>query len=169
MVSFLKLQTLLNLVFQLFHIGGLKTGDDLTVSVNQKFGKIPLDLAIVFIILIHLFSNARHHKRHGRLAKALEFGVVGQPLVERNGIFAVHVNLCKLREFDTESERTEAVDLLIAAGCLLSKLIAGKIENFKTFILIFIVKGLKLIVLRCKSTAGRCIYDKQYLATIVRK
>ena len=50
-------------------------------------------------------------------------------LEERVGVFAVHLNFLKARKFGAKVEFAELVDAFVGAGCLLTELVAGEVEN----------------------------------------
>ncbi len=57
--------------------GRLKPGNDLAFPVNQEFREIPLDIAVVLIILVHLLDDASQHKGHRVHTETGKRGVEG--------------------------------------------------------------------------------------------
>ena len=58
------------------------------------------------------------------------------------------------------------MDLLVAAGRLLAKLIAGKVKDLKTVFLVQLVQILQLVILRRKSAACCGVHYKQHLTFV---
>lgn len=54
-------------------------------------------------------------------------------------IFPTHVDFSKLGKCNTKTTGAEGMDFLIRSGCLIAKLIAGKIQNLQAMRLIFII------------------------------
>lgn len=118
--------------------------DDVPLRIDQKFGEIP-------------FDAGSEPSRSSLL----------QVLVQRMSIRAVHVNFGKQGEADAKMHAACLFDLAVAAGLLLSELIAGKSEYGKTFILIFAVKLLQLFKLGRKSALGCRIHNQQHAAAVI--
>ena len=57
--------------------------------------------------------------------------------------------------------------LLVSAGSLACKLVAGDVYDLQSFIMIFPLHFLKLFVVRCKSAACGGIYYDHDLALII--
>ena len=56
------------------------------------------------------------------------------------------------------------MDFVIASGRLIRKLIAGKIEDFQTFVMILLIKRLQSLVLRSEAAARGGVYDEDNLS-----
>ena len=146
--------------------GGLHALDDVALAVDQELGEVPLDVAVVLVVLVHLLDDAAEHQTHGAV-EALKAGVLGQPLVEGDGVLAVDVDLGKLREGDAEAAGAEGVDLLVGAGGLIGKLVAGEVQDLQTVVLVGVVDLLQLLVLGGEAAAGGGVDDQQDLALVV--
>ena len=59
------------------------------------------------------------------------------------------------------------MDLLIAAGRLPAKLVAGEIQNLQPLIPVRFVKLLQRFVLRREAAAGGGVDNQQYLALVI--
>ena len=105
----------------------LKTGGDPAITIDQEFSEIPLDIAVVPVIPVHLPGNPLHHQAY-RTGESRKCGVLRQVLIERNRVLAVDVDLGELRKGDAEPPGAEGMDLLVAARRLFSELVAWKIE-----------------------------------------
>ena len=85
-------------------------------TVNQKLRKVPLD---------------------GGAQRALLFLL--EELIQIAGVLSVYVDLGKARKRRAIVQRSETLNLFDGAGCLVSKLVAGKVENFESLFLVFVV------------------------------
>ena len=126
--------------------GGLKAGDNVALAVDEELGEVPLDVTVVLIVLVHLLDDAVQNQS-SRAVETLKPGVGGKPLVERDGVLAVDVDLGILREGDPETAGAEGVDLFIGSGSLIGELVAGEVENLKTLVLECVVNLLELLIL----------------------
>ena len=77
------------------------------------------------------------------------------------------VELGKLGEGDPAAAGAEVIDLLVAAGDLLRKLIAGEVQNFQTVFLVQLIDVLQLVVLGCETAAGGGVHNQQYLTLVI--
>ena len=84
-------------------------------------------------------------------------------------VVAQNVDFGKLWEGDPIASGAERVDLLIAAGGLVRKLVAGEIQDFQAVLLMQLVKVLELIILGRETAAGGCVHDQQHLAIVIRQ
>lgn len=84
-------------------------------------------------------------------------------------IFPTHVDFSKLGKCNTKATGAEGMDFLIRSGCLIAKLIAGKIQNLQAMRLVFIIYFLQFRILRGKAAAGGGIHDQKSLSLIIAK
>ena len=79
----------------------------------------------------------------------------------------VHLDFVELRELDAVVGRAELVDFEDAAGCLLSELVAGEVEDFESLGGELLVEGFQLFVLGREAAAGGGVDDEQHLTLVV--
>ena len=79
---------------------------------------------------------------------------------------AVHFDLVVKRKSDVELAGAELFDLLVRAGFLPAKLVAGKAEDHEALVLIFLIGGLKAGVLLGVTALGRDVDDEYGLAFV---
>lgn len=89
--------------------------------VEQELGKVPFD---------------------GRAKGACQLCL--EELEDGVGVSTVDVDLGEDREGSVVRRRRKLEDLLVGAGFLLSKLVAREGQDFESFILVGLIKGLKL-------------------------
>lgn len=113
----------------------LKPGDDFTIPANQGFREIPLDIAVVFIILVHFLDDVFQHKSHRVHIEAGKGGVGRKVLKQRTGVFTQYLDFGKLRKRNPKAPGAEEVDFLIAAGACSANWLQGKfrISNNSAF------------------------------------
>ena len=138
----LFLQRRQNRLFYLIHIRRrLKAGDNLTFTIDQEFGEIPLDIGLVpKLLIVHLGKFGKGGDLQS-LAETFKRFFTRQIHIERIGIVSVDVDLLELREFRSEFHGAEFVDFLLASRRLVGKLIAGEVQNFQSLFLHLLVHG----------------------------
>ncbi len=105
----------------------------LAILVDQKLGEIPLD---------------------GIAEQAALFAF--QKFVERMFVSTVDIDLGEQRKIDPIIDLAKRLDLVVIAGLLMSKLVAGEGKRFETALLVFCVEFLQALVLRREAAfAGR--------------
>ena len=149
--------------------GRLKPCDDIAFPVNEELGEIPFDGAGLFIILINLFEDTAHHHAHRTHTKSFKLRILHQPFVKRDRILTVDIDLGELWEGNAVTAGAERINLLIAAGCLLAELVAGKIQNLETCIMVCVVDLLQLSILRCETASGSGVDNQKNLSLIFGK
>ena len=110
--------------------GRLKTGHNLTVTVDQELGEVPLNVrgfSPARVVLVeHLLQN-RSELVVG--VKALETLLALEPGVKRKLVRAVYVALFELREVCAELYLAELGDLLVCSGSLVAELVARHVQS----------------------------------------
>ena len=56
------------------------------------------------------------------------------------------------------------MDFIVVARCLMTELVAGKVQNFQALVVVFLIKLFKSFVLGGESAASRRVDDEQDLA-----
>ena len=80
-------------------------------------------------------------------------------LEQRIGIRAIHLHLLKSWKLCAVIHLAELMNRLICARSLLSKLVAGKIKDFKSLTMIFLIEFLQFFILRRESALYGCVDD----------
>lgn len=97
------LQCILNLFHDLFHGDRwFKTCNKLPLPIKEKFCKIPFNLPVLFIVLIHLLCDCAHSKSHRAHTETIELGNLADPLKQRISLFTPDIYLGKLGKGDAE-------------------------------------------------------------------
>ena len=81
-------------------------------------------------------------------------------------LWPIDINFVEQGKSDVVIFRAELFDLLVGARLLATKLIAGKAENCKAFVLVFFVDGFERFVLRCVAALGGDIHDEEHFALV---
>lgn len=164
-------QSLLNSRFQILASNRrFKTAQHFAIGTYQELSKVPADIVIPGGLFVGL---GRHdgHQTHQRMLQAefLYAGLSLKPLVKRNGIFAVHINLLEAGELGAKTQCAEFLNFLVGARRLAAELIAREIQNFQTLRAVLIVKFIQVVVLRRKPALSSRIHNQQHLAPELRK
>ena len=101
------------------------------------------------------------------LVKALEALLCLQVGEQRRLVLAVDLYFLELGKLSTKIQGAELMNFLLGAGSLLTKLVAGEVENLKTLVLILLVQGLQLFVLRSETATGGRVDNEQHLALVL--
>ena len=125
------MQQLFNLSCDVFKLlRGLETGYHLSALVDEELREVPLDVGTLLVVGVglrqHVVEDVCDGVLHVPTGKAL---LLLEELEERVGIVAVHLHLLEAGEVGAEGELAEFVDALVGAGCLLTELVAGEVEN----------------------------------------
>ena len=120
---------------------GLETGNNLSFLVNQEFGEVPLDIGLLLVVWVsfaqHVVQNWSDGVVHIPTCKPL---LLLQELIQWLGILAVYLYFLKAWEFGAEGQFAELMDAFVRSRSLLSKLVAGEVENFEALAMILLVK-----------------------------
>ncbi len=57
------------------------------------------------------------------------------------------------------------MDFIVRSGSLACKLVAGDIQNFQPLVVEFFINAFQILVLRCETASGSCIYNQNYLSS----
>ena len=146
--------------------GGLKASQHLPLAVHQELGEVPLDIGLVAEgFVVHIGELAKRGILQA-LAEAFKGFFRGKVHEERVSIVTIHVNLGKLREFGTKLQGAEFMNLVLRAGGLIGKLVAGEIQDLQALILHFFVHGLQGLIMRGKSAASGSVHNQENLPLI---
>lgn len=137
-----------DVLFERLWLGGAGPATlDLTIAADEELFKVPLD--------------ALHSQETGLL--------ILEPLEDGGGFVTVDVDLAHDREGDAIVELAETLDVVVGAGFLAAKLVAGEAEDDK----VVGVLGADLLpdllepgVLRGEAALGRCVDDQDDLALV---
>ncbi len=133
------------------------TGDDGTVSVDQKLLKVPADLPW----RCHGPSPGQPIKKWAvRLEDGLRLGV-DQCTVERVFFRPFHHNLGEHRELNAVAQPAKLLDLSVRARLLPREVVRRETENSKTLIPIRPIKRLQSVILRGEAAFGGYVDDQQ--------
>jgi hypothetical protein len=103
-------------------------GHDLAFTVYEELSEVPRDfLSLLF----------------GRVEK---FGISSEVKIRLAGIWSIHVGLLHNGEFCTVSITNETLDLLIGAGFLVHKLVAGVCKDLEALVSVFLMQRNHLVV-----------------------
>jgi anti-anti-sigma regulatory factor len=119
----------------------LKTSQNRSVSANQEFREVPLNVAARLWIL----------------------ALVRQVLIQRNRVVTRDRYLRHHRKRDVVLAPAELLDLRICPRLLLAEIIGGNAENHESLILMLAIKRLKARILGRIPTAAGDIHDHQHL------
>lgn len=140
-----------NVLLERLRLGGRGPAAlDLTVTTDKELLKVPLD--------------ELHAEEAGSLAL--------EPLVERGSAVAVDLDLLHDGEADTVVDLAEVLDLVIAAGLLGTKLVAGEAEDREVVAVLLLealVEALEAGVLRSEAALGGSVDNQNDLALVVGK
>lgn len=91
-------------------------------------------------------------------------------MIKRVGPFPVDFDFAELWESRIILERAKVVDFRIGARSLVAELVAEKIKDLKTLVVIGFIKLFQALILRGETAAGSRIDDKQdFVAVIVER
>lgn len=121
--------------------------DDLSVLPDEELLKVPLD--------------PLDAKQTGLL--------LGEPLEERVGAFAVDVDLLHDGEGHAVVDLAEVLDVVVGAGLLAAELVAGEAEDLEVRVLggDVLVELLEALVLRGEAALGRRVDDEDDAVLVV--
>ena len=138
-------------------------------AINEELRKVPLDIRLVAELLVVHLGELFEHGVFDALSEALERLFRRKIGEQRIGGLAVDVDLFKLRELRAEFQCAERMDLVLAAGRLIGKLVAGEIEDLKALVPKLPIHCFERIVVRRKPAAGRRVDDQKHLALVFGK
>lgn len=151
-------------------LSGLETCNDIAITVDQEFGKIPFYIALRTPIGIGFIKHSlKFWAQAVFFVETLKSLLALKPSVEREFVLAVNIALFELWKFGAEIHATKLGNLLVGAWSLIPKLVARDINNLEPFGSHVAVHLFKLLVLWCKTTFGSGIDNKQYLALVFRE
>lgn len=145
----LFVQGSLDIVLKSLRLGGAGPAIlDLAVAADEELFKVPLDAL----------------EAHQARLLSLE------PLVERAGLVAIDVNLLHDREADAVVDLAKVLDIVVGAGLLVTKLVAGEAEDDKVvgvLLLDRLVELLEALVLGSEAALGGRVDDEDDFALVI--
>ena len=146
-------------------VGRLIAFQHLAVARNEELGEIPLDARLRSIVGIlplehpvHAFAQVIVEVETAKRSLRLQVSI------ERSLVLAIDIDFVELRELDSEVGGAELMDFGDGAGCLLTELVAGEVEDFETLVTVFLVERLQFLVLWGETTAGGGVDNEQHLS-----
>ena len=90
-----------------------------------------------------------------------------QELEQGLSIVAIHLDLLETGKFGAKVELAELMDALVSARSLLTKLVAGEIQNLETLSVVLLVQGFQLVVLGSEAALRSGVDNQQYFVSIL--
>lgn len=145
---------------------GLETTHHTAIAVDEKLGKVPLNVGTAVVEAVlgtkHLVKPCS--KRVGGV-EALESSLALEPLPHGRNAVAIDVHLGHLHKRDTVGASAEGMNVGIAARGLCAKLVARKVNNFKSTTLKAVVDLLQGLVLWRKTALCGSVDHQHHFAT----